>query len=209
MVFSNTDNGSQAPAESGSERERLIDAARQVMERNGWWGFKVENVLKQSGLSTRSFYRHFEKKSDLLVAVLDEELADLAVRLQHATAAAATYPDKVRAYITATIDFAYSPDFAKRSSLLASLWRELIDEYPEAIEHCAEKLIAPLSTIVEAGRRTGDLHCEDPRSDSRAIFYMLWSITADQAALGSGATRAEVEDMALGFVSRAIGIQQA
>ncbi len=206
MGFDNTGGGVSSQTESGGERDRLIAAARQVMERNGWWGFKVENVLKQSGLSTRSFYRHFEKKSDLLVAVLDEELADLAVRLHNATAAAPTYPDKVRAYITTTIDFAYSPDFAKRSSLLASLWRELIDEYPEAIEHCAEKLIAPLSEIMTDGRQTGELDCEDPVSDARAIFYMLWSITADQAALGSNATRVQVEDIALGFVTRAIGI---
>ena len=206
MGFDNTDGGITSQAESANERDRLIAAARQVMERNGWWGFKVENVLKQSGLSTRSFYRHFEKKSDLLVAVLDEELADLAVRLQDATAAPTTHSDRVRAYVVETIDFAYSPDFAKRSSLLASLWRELIDEYPEAIEHCAEKLIAPLSAIMAAGLSAGELECEDPVSDSRAIFYMLWSITADQAALGSGATRAQVEDMALGFVTRAIGI---
>ncbi len=206
MALDNTGGGIAPQTDFGSERDRLVAAARQVMERNGWWGFKVENVLKQSGLSTRSFYRHFEKKSDLLVAVLDEELADLAVRLQDATAAPTTYPDKVRAYITETIDFAYSPDFAKRSSLLASLWRELIDEYPEAIEHCTEKLIAPLSEIMAAGQASGELKCEDPVSDSRAIFYMLWSITADQAAMGSGATRAAIEDMALGFVTRAVGI---
>lgn len=206
MALDNTGGGIGPQTDSDSERDRLIAAARQVMERNGWWGFKVENVLKQSGLSTRSFYRHFEKKSDLLVAVLDEELDDLAVRLQDATAAPTTHSDKVRAYITETIDFAYSPDFAKRSSLLASLWRELIDEYPEAIEHCTEKLIAPLSEIMTVGQASGELKCEDPVSDSRAIFYMLWSITADQAALGSGATRATVEDMALGFVTRAVGI---
>ena len=206
MGFDNTDGGITSQAESANERDRLIAAARQVMERNGWWGFKVENVLKQSGLSTRSFYRHFEKKSDLLVAVLDEELADLAVRLHDATAAPTTHSDRVRAYVVETIDFAYSPDFAKRSSLLASLWRELIDEYPEAIEHCAEKLIAPLSAIMAAGLSAGEPECEDPVSASRAFFYMLWSITADQAALGSGATRAQVEDMALGFVTRAIGI---
>lgn len=206
MGFDNTGGGITSQAESANERKRLISAARQVMERNGWWGFKVENVLKQSGLSTRSFYRHFEKKSDLLVAVLDEELADLAVRLRNATAAATCHSDQVRAYVVETIDFAYSPDFAERSSLLASLWRELINEYPAAIEHCAEKLIAPLSELMTAGLAAGEVDCEDPVSDSRAIFYMLWSMTADQAALGSGSSRTQVEEMALGFVTRAIGI---
>ncbi len=206
MTFDDADT-IESTNDSSGERNRLIAAARQVMERNGWWGFKVENVLKQSGLSTRSFYRHFEKKSDLLMAVLDEELAELAVRLRRATAGAPTHTGKVRAYLTTTIDFAYSPDFADRSSLLASLWRELIDEYPEAIEHCTEKLIAPLSEIMVAGHDAGALESEDPLGDSRAVFYMLWSITADQAALGSRSTRAEVEDMALGFVTRAIGIR--
>ena len=60
-------------ADANTERERLLRSAKQVLERSGWWGFKVESVLRQAGLSTRSFYRHFEKKSDLLVALLEME----------------------------------------------------------------------------------------------------------------------------------------
>jgi AcrR family transcriptional regulator len=189
------------------ERDRLLTAAMQVLERSGWWGFKVESVLKQAGLSTRSFYRHFEKKSDLLLALLEMELGGAAIAMQRRTAAVDTPSDKVRAYIAFTIDMAYREDLVKPSSLFASHWRELLPEYPEAIDRCTERLIAPLAEAIEAGKATGEFTSEDPLADARAIFYLVSSITADQATLGGATPREEIEHMVLPFVGRAIGLR--
>src|SRR5690606_27612586 len=125
-----------------AERDRLLTAAMQVLQRSGWWGFKVESVLRQAGLSTRSFYRHFEKKSDLLLALLEHELGGAAVKLRRVTAAADTPSDKVRAYVGAVIDMAYHADLVKPSSLFASHWRELLPEYPMAIDRCTQRMLA-------------------------------------------------------------------
>jgi hypothetical protein len=38
-----------------ADRERLLRATRQVLERSGWWGFKVDSVLRQARLSTGFF----------------------------------------------------------------------------------------------------------------------------------------------------------
>lgn len=189
------------------ERDRLLTAAMQVLQRSGWWGFKVESVLKQAGLSTRSFYRHFEKKSDLLLALLEVELGKAAVGLAVKTSQADSPSGKVRAYIAAIIDMAYVEDLVKPSSLFASHWRELLPEYPEAIDRCTENLIVPLADAIEAGTATGEFTSEHPLSDARAIFYLVFSITADQATLGGSTPRAEIEQLVLPFVSRAIGLR--
>ena len=188
------------------ERERLLTAAMQVLERSGWWGFKVESVLKQANLSTRSFYRHFEKKTDLLLALLEVELNGAAVALGKRTAAADSPADKVRTYIAATIDMAYREDLVKPSSLFASHWRELLPEYPEAINRCTERLIAPLAGAIEAGVANGDFTSADALADARAIFYLVAGITADQATLGGATPREEIEHMVLPFIGRAIGL---
>ena len=103
----------EAAQKAQAERQRLLTAAMQVLQRSGWWGFKVESVLRQARLSTRSFYRHFEKKSDLLLALLEFELGGAAISLRRVTAAADTPSEKVRAYVAATIDMAYREDLAK------------------------------------------------------------------------------------------------
>lgn len=212
-----SDTAPQLPADPGwdgdsaeksdTDRDRLLAAARQVLERSGWWGFKVESVLRQANLSTRSFYRHFEKKSDLLLALLEVELGGAVVALRKRTAAADAPADKVRAYIAATIDMAYREDLVKPSSLLASHWRELLPEYPEAINRCTERLIAPLAEAIEAGVAGGDFNSADPLADARAIFYLVAGITADQATLGGATPREEIEHMVLPFIGRAIGLR--
>lgn len=189
------------------ERQRLLTAAMEVLQRSGWWGFKVESVLRQARLSTRSFYRHFEKKTDLLLALLEHELGGAAVSLGRKTAAGPTPSDRVRAYITATIDMAYHEELAKPSSLFASHWRELLPEYPDEIDRCTERMIAPLVEAIVDGKASGELRSEDPVADARAIFYLVSSVTADQATLGGATPREDVEHMILPFISRAIGLR--
>ena len=188
------------------ERRTLLAAATEVLQRSGWWGFKVESVLRQAGLSTRSFYRHFEKKSDLLLALLELELGGAAVHLQRVTSAASTPSGKVRAHVAATIDMAYRADLAKPSSLFASHWRELLPEYPEAIDRCTDRLILPLMEAIREGQARGEFQSDDPTADARAIFYLVAGMTADQAARGDQTPRADFEHIVLPFISRALGM---
>jgi AcrR family transcriptional regulator len=197
----------EAALKAESERSRLLTAAMEVLQRSGWWGFKVESVLRQAGLSTRSFYRHFDKKSDLLLALLEFELGGAAVHLRRVTAAADTPSDKVRAYLKATIDMAYHEDLVKPSSLFASHWRELLPEYPGALERCNERMIAPLADAIQAGKERGDFQSDDPIADAKAIFFLVASMTADQAAMGGATPREEIEHIVMPFISRAIGLR--
>jgi AcrR family transcriptional regulator len=187
------------------ERSQLLTAAKQVLERSGWWGFKVESVLKQAQLSTRSFYRHFQKKSDLLLALLELELGGAAVHLRRVTETDADPKERVRAYIAATIDMAYREELAKPSSLFASHWRELLPEYPDAINDCMSSMMAPLVDAIRDGDAAGVFTSPDPNADAWAVFYLVSCMTADQATLGGSMPRAELEHIVLPFIARALG----
>jgi AcrR family transcriptional regulator len=195
-------------AAAQDERTQLLTAARQVLDRSGWWGFKVESVLKQAQLSTRSFYRHFQKKTDLLLALLELELGGAAVHLRRVTATGADPADRVRAFIAATIDMAYREELAKPSSLFAAHWRELLPEYPDAINDCINLMIAPLTDAIRDGVASGVFTTPDPDADAMAVFYLVASMTADQAALGGSTPRAEVEHILLPFIARALGTDE-
>lgn len=203
---SSTIRGAEADEKARVERRRLLTAAKEVLQRSGWWGFKVESVLRQAGLSTRSFYRHFEKKSDLLLALLEFELGGAAIALRRVTAAADTPSDKVHAYVAATIDMAYRADLAKPSSLFASHWRELLPEYHQAIDRCTQRMIDPLVEAIREGATRGEFQSEDPVADGRAIFYLVASMTADQAAAGGSTPREDLEHVVMPFIGRAIGL---
>ena len=51
-------------------RERLLESARELFATDGIRAVSVEQLLDASGVGRASFYRHFESKDDLVVAVL-------------------------------------------------------------------------------------------------------------------------------------------
>lgn len=194
-----------APGHSVDERDRLLSAAMQVLERSGWWGFKVDSVLKMAGLSTRSFYRHFGKKTDLLLALLERQFANNAVWLRQHTDAVTTPYAKVFAYVGALLDMAYLDDKRRPTSLFGSHWRELMPSYPEELERCIELVIAPLAEAIFEGTASGEFDSDDPVNDARAIYFLVASVTADQATLRPATPRDEIEHMLLPFIARIIG----
>lgn len=205
-------NAGRKPGDSdktADERSRLLTAATQVLQGSGWWGFKVESVLRRAGLSTRSFYRHFEKKNDLLMALLEVELDRAADCLQRATTAADTPWEKVRAYVDTTLDLAYREDLVKAASLFALHWRELLPDYPNEIRRCTERMRAPLVEAIIEGHTRGDFHSDDPVADARAIFHLVASMMADQTASGGATPREKIEHILIPFISRALGPSNA
>jgi AcrR family transcriptional regulator len=188
------------------ERRQLIEATKTVLARSGWWGFKVESVLREAGLSTRSFYRHFEKKQDLLVAVLESELAGGARRLCKVTRAGVTPADRVRRYLDATLDMAYIESMNKPSALFSQHWRELLPDYQDALNRATMLMIEPLREAIEAGVADGDFPHARPYEDSVAIYKLAAGIAADAAAAAPHAqTRAKLERVIYPFCERALG----
>src|SRR5581483_9020544 len=60
-------------------RERLLDAAREIVEEDGYAGASVVAIAERAGLASGTLYRHFSSKEELFVelfrAVCDREVA--------------------------------------------------------------------------------------------------------------------------------------
>ncbi len=52
-------------------RERLIDAALHRFYRDGFRNVSLDQILTDVGISKTAFYKHFESKDDLILAVLE------------------------------------------------------------------------------------------------------------------------------------------
>jgi AcrR family transcriptional regulator len=53
-------------------RARLVDAARRVLERDGYLDARVIDITTEAGMSSGSFYTYFDGKEDVFAAVVDE-----------------------------------------------------------------------------------------------------------------------------------------
>ena len=60
--------------EAQDELRLLLDAALAVMERNGYVDAAVADILREADMSTRSFYRHFESRQQLVAEAVQRAL---------------------------------------------------------------------------------------------------------------------------------------
>ena len=56
-------------AAAAPTRERLLDAARELIEQDGYSAASVLQVAERAGVAAGTLYRHFESKEDLFVEV--------------------------------------------------------------------------------------------------------------------------------------------
>lgn len=55
------------------QRQRLIDAAFRALAKSNYEKTSVADVVREAGMSSRSFYQHFASKEDLVAAIVREQ----------------------------------------------------------------------------------------------------------------------------------------
>src|SRR5438034_8833955 len=58
-------------------RARLVDAAATVFAECGYSAARISDMVRLAGISQGNFYRHFQSKDEILLAVLEGPLEDL------------------------------------------------------------------------------------------------------------------------------------
>jgi AcrR family transcriptional regulator len=66
------------------QRERILDAAERLAGENGCAATSIESIVKAAGVSTVSFYEHFEGKEECFVAAFDRAVQETAADLREA-----------------------------------------------------------------------------------------------------------------------------
>jgi TetR/AcrR family transcriptional regulator, transcriptional repressor of aconitase len=61
-----------------ARRRQILDAARRCFIKNGFHATSMHDVLTEADLSAGAVYRYFRGKEDIIAAIADEALAELA-----------------------------------------------------------------------------------------------------------------------------------
>lgn len=70
---------SEAPGNTPSTRERILDAAMNIFSAKGFHDTKLDEIVAEGGISKGSIYFHFPNKEKLFIALVDQ-FADLIER---------------------------------------------------------------------------------------------------------------------------------
>lgn len=104
------------PAEvvARSQRERLLDAAVNVVAEKGYGATTVADLTKEAGVSRTTFYELFEDKEACFLAAYDTAADVLARRVAAAFETQEAWPDRVRAGLMAMLEsLAVEPQVAR------------------------------------------------------------------------------------------------
>ena len=72
-----TVQGGAKTRRGAATRARLVSAAATVFAESGYNAARISDMVRLAGISQGNFYRHFQSKDEILLAVLEEPLDDL------------------------------------------------------------------------------------------------------------------------------------
>lgn len=165
-------------------RERLLDAARALIEDGGYGGASVAAVAERAGVATGTLYRHFSSKEDLFVDLF-RTVCDREMEAMRAAAA--------RDGLTATERIASVLEtFAERALRRPRLaWALLAEPVAEGVD--AERLAyrARYRELIAAQLRNaiaaGEIPAQDAELTSAALVGACAEAVVGPLAAGSAA----------------------
>lgn len=136
--------------------EQFLQAARAVMVRNGSTDFTVQEVIDRSHQSLRSFYRHFDGKDDLLLALYEDELVRAAQQIRSAVSAEPDPMQRIRIAM-AELSVFYRGGSSAKVLLLSEFAPRLLLSHPVEVRRAYAPVTAVFIELFAALGATGRL----------------------------------------------------
>ena len=179
------------------------------MERNGYSDATVVDILGEANLSTRSFYRHFESKDQLLCALCSREAEEAAAKLGAKLDAAPNPRAALAAWIDEILSFGHHRTKSRRVSVLGSSAAMRAEGYAEEIRRAAASIMAPLEALLVEGATDGSFPLAQPEIDAPLIQSVVWAAAGSNAARPASLSHPEALRRVRSFCERALGVTPA
>jgi AcrR family transcriptional regulator len=146
--------------------ERLVAAARELTAEAGTPAFTVQPVVARAGTCLKSFYRLFQGKDELLLAVLGADTRAGAELLADWMAREADPLARVRVFVVGMVQLAeagtgYTGIYVREHLRFAP-------SHPDQLQAALEPLVSLLERAVRAAVQTSD-----PRRDAVMVFHTV------------------------------------
>ena len=182
--------------------ERIIEAARIVLVRDGYESFTTNRVADEAEVSPGSLYQYFPDKSALVTEVMNRWSAEISDRVAASLAASGPVdvrnPGTVRAIADALLT-AIEAD----AGLLRIVWEELPAVRHRAAQHALEQRVRELLAVYLAAAGATSV---DPAARAWVIVMAVENVAVrwvlDQLPISRDALLDEFSALAGGFGAR-------
>lgn len=188
-----------------SERTKIMEAAYRILAENEGAAISIAGVLSAAGLSTRAFYRHFDSKDELLLAMFRRDADRVLAELQGAAAAAPTAKEALRAWIGGMLRLTGDPRRRRRALVLDSAEVNRARGYRAERARYEAAEVAALAQILHRGHGDGSFPLTRPAADAAYVRAALHQAVGEQIAQTAAFGADEAAARVLDFAYRALG----
>ncbi len=198
----------QPDTAEGDDRGCIIDAAYTCLSEPHSGPIPVAAILQRARVSTRAFYRHFESKDELFLAMLREETDALASRLDRISADVPGRPvDQLRAWIAGMFGLIHDDQTRMHFTVIDSDEVRAAKGYRETREQAHADRERSLVKILRRGRADGSFPLTDPEGDAFAINAVISRVMISQSYDDHHGLQ-QAQDAILDFALRALGAER-
>jgi AcrR family transcriptional regulator len=198
----------QPDTPSDADRGCIIEAAYSCLAEPHSGAIPVAAILQRARVSTRAFYRHFESKDELFLAMLRKECDELAERLDRIGEETPGGPvNQLRAWIAHMFGLVQHPRRRMHLTVIDSDEVRAAKGYRETRERAHADRERSLILILRRGQQDGSFPLTDPEHDAIAISAVV-TRAMSTSDLGDERRLQEAVDRVFDFALRAVGAKR-
>ena len=172
-------------------RQHILDAGRDLMQRKGFAGVGLQEILKTSSVPKGSFYHYFPSKEAFGCTLLQEYVEDYGERLNTLLArGTGSGRERLMRYWNAWIDDPALCGGAEHCLVvkLAAEVADLSEDMRRVLNTGVERLLMRIAATIAEGREDGSLPPGAPPLAVAQVLYQMWLGAALLAKLGQDKT---------------------
>jgi AcrR family transcriptional regulator len=178
-------------AEYVEEMQRIVDTTYALIEQTGGLDPSLRDILRETGLSTQTFYKYFQSKDELFLVLLDDGRRQLLDYLEHRMQRATTKDGKVRAWIEGVLAQGSRPEVASRTRPFMANQDRMADAFPDEHRATVNLLIDQLAEIID-------------REDAEVVYHLAFGVLHSHLTWRTAPTKREVNHV-VNFALNGVG----
>jgi len=180
------------PEAFAAARQAFVDAALVVLSRRSDLDVSVTEVVQEAGLHNAAFYRVFESKDGLLLAVAQEAAERTVPVLETRLRRASDAPQALLAWATVLLRLTATDKSARSIEAFALERHRFLRRFPDA----EDRLVEPVRRVLQDALAQHGVAVADAADVTNAAYELIMGQQATWIARGHRPTPREVERVA-------------
>lgn len=157
-----------------SLKQRIVDAARQVLLSEGYRNFSLRKIARKIDLSATSIYLHFENKDDLIHTLMEEAIERLNNQLGECASRQDDPISKLDALAHQYVDFALK--HPREYQVIYLISSDEMARYPKEKFRKARKGYEIVTSVLKEGVKSGLINENKPRMAAYTFWAQLHGV---------------------------------